>query len=39
VPNFTLNSGTTAEKLAKKTLGGNFLAAPCMFSVRNCSSL
>jgi len=30
VPNFTLNSGTTAEKLAKTIRGLLFFAAPCM---------
>jgi len=33
VPNFTLNSGTTAEKLAKTIRGLLFFAAPCSFFV------
>jgi len=31
VPNFTLNSGTTAEKLAKTIRGLLFFAAPCIW--------
>ena len=33
MPNFTLNSGTTAEKLAKTIRGLLFFAAPCTFNV------